>query len=192
MLDNLRLGSTTTSVTLTPANTNITSNRTLPISTTTGFNTLTEQRINASVKNATSSRKYGSGSGKKGVLYNYCAASAGTICSASNTANASQDICPKGWRLPTGTSSGEYQNLYNKYGNNTNFRNALSIAAAGVARDDGISWSDQASVWTASNAPEFSGRETSMSVLYDQYSGASFRMTVWSRSYGNSVRCLKK
>ena len=36
-----------------------------------------------------------------GGYYNYCAASAGTGCSSSSAQDATQDICPKGWRLPT-------------------------------------------------------------------------------------------
>ena len=38
-----------------------------------------------------------------GGYYNYCAASAGTVCSLSSAQDATQDICPKGWRLPTRT-----------------------------------------------------------------------------------------
>ncbi len=56
----------------------------------------------------------GIGSGKVGVIYNYCAVSAGTYC--HNTpgyfGNDVYDVCPSGWRLPTGTSSGDYGNLY--------------------------------------------------------------------------------
>ena len=36
-----------------------------------------------------------------GGYYNYCAASAGTICDDTTTEEAVQDICPRGWRLPT-------------------------------------------------------------------------------------------
>ena len=36
-----------------------------------------------------------------GGWYNYCAASAGTVCDSGTTENANSDICPKGWRLPT-------------------------------------------------------------------------------------------
>ena len=36
-----------------------------------------------------------------GGYYNYCAASAGTVCNDTTAQDAVQDICPKGWRLPT-------------------------------------------------------------------------------------------
>ena len=65
---------------------------------------------------------YGYGSGKIGVYYNYCATSAGTYCWGNGTSYSGSltsdpvtdsyrdiegDICPAGWRLPTGnTNSG--------------------------------------------------------------------------------------
>ena len=62
----------------------------------------------------------GVGSGKVGVFYNYCAVSAGTRChnnASDNKGGTTDDVCPKGWRLPTGSLSssepGEYENLYN-------------------------------------------------------------------------------
>ena len=36
-----------------------------------------------------------------GAWYNYGAATAGTISGSSNSTNATSDICPSGWRLPT-------------------------------------------------------------------------------------------
>ncbi|MBQ6410093.1 hypothetical protein IJI18_02445 [Candidatus Saccharibacteria bacterium] len=46
-------------------------------------------------------RIHASGSDVKGVWYNYAAASAGTITGSSNTIDASSDVCPRGWRMPT-------------------------------------------------------------------------------------------
>ena len=54
-----------------------------------------------------------------GVLYNYCAASAGTYCfgsgetqSGTSSGNATEDICPFGWRLP---SNNELTQLVSAY-----------------------------------------------------------------------------
>ena len=73
---------------------------------------------------------YGAGSGKIGVYYNYCAASAGSYCYGDGTSagtssgNTTEDLCPAGWRMPGGGSTinltanpptGEFQNLYNYY-----------------------------------------------------------------------------
>ena len=43
-----------------------------------------------------------------GIHYNYCAASAGTNCQSSDATNSgtTQNICPKGWTLPTQTQVG--------------------------------------------------------------------------------------
>lgn len=49
---------------------------------------------------------YTDGVYKAGGLYNYYAATAGTVESSSNWHNATSDICPKGWRLPTGGAPG--------------------------------------------------------------------------------------
>lgn len=38
-----------------------------------------------------------------GAWYNFCAASAGQVCSDAINQNATQDICPSGWRLPNNT-----------------------------------------------------------------------------------------
>ena len=83
-------------------------------------------------------KSYGEGSGKIGVYYNYCAASAGNYCfgdgtkAGSPSGNATEDICPKGWRMPTGGSSSEYQALYTAYSSDvTSFLNALSTPLSG-------------------------------------------------------------
>ena len=69
---------------------------------------------------ATTTYNIGPGSYKIGTYYNYCAASAGNYCYDSSgtnvpptTSKADYDICPKGWRMPTGGASGEYQALDN-------------------------------------------------------------------------------
>ncbi len=54
--------------------------------------------------------------GKYGVYYTYCAATAGSYCYGGSpnyynygnaSGDATEDICPKGWRLPTSGNSGE-------------------------------------------------------------------------------------
>ena len=86
MTQNLRLSSGRT---LTSADSNVTRNWSFPTGSLTSGNTYTEARSTIS-----SNTSYGG-------YYNYCAASAGTVCSSSSAQNATQDICPKGWRLPT-------------------------------------------------------------------------------------------
>ena len=194
MLDNLRLGSTDITTDLTSANTNLSS--TISASTwngyrkTSGFSSYTTPMFNSASANNTIT-SYGSGSGKIGVYYNYCVASAGTYCytEGSGTGNASYDICPKGWRMPTGGSSGEYRALYTAYLSNAtnNFRNALSTPLSGYFDSSSASSQDSSgSFWS--------------STYYNGY--GMYRLIVGSssvgptsngnRDYGYSVRCLLK
>ncbi|MBQ8156351.1 hypothetical protein IJ101_01005 [Candidatus Saccharibacteria bacterium] len=145
--------------------------------------------VNVASKNTTVT-SYGSGSGKVGVYYNYCAASAGSYCYDENagTNNATQDICPAGWRMPTGSDSGEYQVLYAAYGSNaTNFRNALSIPLSG-------SFSYGSARNQESIGFFWSSTRNSDNNMYDLAVGSSF-VSPQAYSYrvaGNSVRCLLK
>ena len=145
----------------------------------------------------TTTTSYGSGSGKIGVYYNYCAASAGSYCygdgtisTGTSSGDAEEDICPAGWRMPTGGSSGEYQALYAKYsgaseGQDAAFKNALSTPLSGSFYDGSASnqgsygdfWS---STWDNDNY---------MYVLYMDSSDVYIQGTE-NRSAGLSVRCL--
>ena len=156
MLDNLRLDITDSTIlnSLTTTNTNV--NEPSLISLKSGNRTAGNQyadgaiaqwdsnnttnyynraAANAESKNTIASTTYGNGSGKIGVYYNYCAASAGSYCydASAGTGNASYDLCPANWRMPTGDSSGEYNTLYTTgYSSDaTNFETALSTPLSG-------------------------------------------------------------
>ena len=134
---------------------------------------------------------YGSGSGKIGVYYNYCAATAGSYCYADNasTDDAEEDICPTGWRLPTGGSTGEYQALYTAYSSDaTNFRTAFSASLAGdfytaVASGQGTDGYFWTSTYDESNDDFYvlSVNASTVNTAAD-----------YSRDYGNSIRCVLK
>jgi hypothetical protein len=135
---------------------------------------------------------YGSGSGKIGVYYNFCAASAGSYCYGNGTSagtssgNAEEDICPAGWRMPTGGSSGEYQALYTAYSSNaTNFRNALSTPLSGYFYDG--SANDQ-----GSGGVFWSSTRSNVSFMYLLYVYSSFvyPQSDDTRDSGFSVRCF--
>ena len=154
---------------------------------------------------------YGEGSGKIGVYYNYCAASAGTYCWGNGTSSTGSpssdpktdtgydidgDICPAGWRMPTGgaiatgtIAKGEYQNLYNQYSSATEgqaaaFQCALSTPLSGLFYNGsayyqgsgGYFWS---STWY--NSYSMYGLSVNSSNVYPQNYG--------NRNGGNSVRC---
>jgi len=88
---------------------------------------------------------------KVGGYYNYCAASAGSYCYGNGTnygtssGNATEDICPAGWRMPAGSTSGEFSALANAiYGSTSstndatayaNYRAALHLPLSGYFRN---------------------------------------------------------
>ena len=105
---------------------------------------------------------------KVGGYYNYCAASAGSYCygngtsAGTSTGNATEDICPKGWRMPTGNTTGEYSALANAiYGSTgsttevtayTNYRVALHLPLSGfyyngMADNRGVNGYGRSSTW---------------------------------------------
>ena len=112
MLDNLKLGSTTSTTTLTPSDTNITSNFTLPQVQTTGSASYDSPGAYGPVPGDT-----GSGATNYGYLYNWPATTAGETRTSITTGNAANSICAKGWRLPTGGNTGEFAMLNAKMNN---------------------------------------------------------------------------
>ena len=216
MLDNLRLGGSS-AMDLTPSDTNINSNWTLPASGTTCFVSgtctgsdgtttgtgYTVAAINADSKNTTVT-SYGAGSGKVGNYYNYCAASGGTYCyaSGSGTGDAQYDICPAGWRMPTGgdyqgsgVGDGEYFALGTALGltfdedwwgfTGTTYQTALSTPLSGCFYGGSAgSQGDGGGFWSSTR---YNG-----SGMYslDVSSDGAYPANLNSRFYGYSLRCI--
>jgi|GEM_PF-1037664 len=126
-----------------------------------------------------------------GTLYNYYAASAGTISGENNNNAQVYDICPSGWRLPTSDANGEFQNLYNAY--NTYAQMRASIADGGAAFT--LSGHFETTVpeyqggnyahWWGSNVYDYNDR-------YQLWVGGSsvFPTNHNRRTYGFSIRCI--
>ncbi len=117
MLTNLKLGSTTSTVTLTPADSNVASNFTLPQLTTGGAIEYDLPRTYGPVPGDT-----GSGATNYGYLYNFPAATAGESRTSlpGGSGNAPYSICPAGWKLPTGRVGGDFSQLDIAFGGNGN------------------------------------------------------------------------
>lgn len=201
MAENLDLGRTDISVNLNSMNTNI-DTPSISAATfngwrkTTGTNTYTAgEFINVSGNDPTNSMPYG-------TLYNYYAASAGTINGSSNSSNASYDICPAGWRLPTGGSNSELYAIYENYPNYDSIRG--TVAGGGFAitfpgyfystpADPGIpgpSGYARASYWSSSYY-----NSTNMSVLTVDINSGVTDITpadINTRGGGNPIRCIAK
>ena len=147
-------------------------------------NSLVLPYVKTNYINTIPSSAVGAGSGKTGVFYNYCAASAGSYCYNSGVGNATEDICPYGWRMPT---SSNYQAAYASYGSNlNNFRNALSLAIVGSVSGGSLAGQNGYARYYTSTYYN-SGR-----MMYMFLSGSPNVSDNLERWYGASVRCVLK
>lgn len=132
---------------------------------------------------------YGNGSGKVGVLYNYCAISAGTYCYGDGTSKTNipgtdskpnslydidGDICPAGWYVPTGRIAGDLYSLYNYYGyrdasspNSLQYKTSIPFAGSFISGKFNSNPTFQGSIWTStrdasSNPQEFLVRQNTI------------------------------
>ena len=133
MTQNLRIAGKT----LTPADSDVTTDYTIPASSLSGF--ISYDTSNAYVDS-------------DGGFYTWYTATAGTGTYSMSSGNTSVSICPKGWRLPTGGGGGEFKTLYNNYNSSSALRsnpvNLILSGGVGVLRSsrhsqgsDGLYWS---------------------------------------------------
>lgn len=127
MLQNLRLGTDVSSLTITPTNSNVTSNFTLTKDSDgkMPYSTITDDVTGDTAYPYDGSAYYCSpvsGNSYVGCYYNWYTATAGTGTSSitgKNTGGVGTDvnssICPKGWYLPKGGPQGDFLALYNQY-----------------------------------------------------------------------------
>ena len=165
MTQNLRLSSTTErgeSRVLTSADSNVTRNWSFPTGSLTSGDTFTEARSTIS-----SDTSYGG-------YYNYCAASAGTVCSETE-ADAIQDICPKGWRLPT----------LNEMSGITSYTSAFSPVYSGVYSNGTLRDTGSFGYWWSATA-------YNSYIQYGlNYSSGSLSDYGLVKPDGFSVRCIR-
>ena len=204
MAENLDLGRTALTQDLTNANTNLDANATAITASTfnSWINASTNSYTAAKLIPLTTSNTSNSldtdptSTTPYGTLYNYCAASAKTICSASNSNNndATSDLCPAGWRLPTGGDFGEFQALYNltDYNTATKMRTPIVGGGAAFALAGYFGSSAPASQGTSGyywSSTRFDNPQTYVLTL----GASSVRPAYGSyRSSGYAVRCIAK
>ena len=135
----------------------------------------------------TTTTSYGAGSGKIGVYYNFCAASAGSYCYAqvTGTGNATEDLCPAGWRMPTGGDSGEYDILFEEYYEYVDaFLEALSTPLSG-------NFFGGSAFGQGTTGIFWSSTRNDVRSMYDLAVGSDVNPAGNRyRSYGLSMRCL--
>ncbi|MBR3365614.1 InlB B-repeat-containing protein, partial [Candidatus Saccharibacteria bacterium] len=86
---------------------------------------------------------YNSAEPQNGAYYNWYTATAGTGTFALTSGNATSSICPKGWRLPTGGSSGDFALLDKAWG------------GTGTGRTDANTYSTFTGSYTSGNNANF-------------------------------------
>ena len=160
--------------TLTPADSNVTRNWDFPSTSLTSGTSYTDAYSISVLETF-----FGLLTPEYGTYYNYCAASAGTVCSLS-VQNATQDICPAGWRLPTNS---EFSGI-------TNYVSAFSPVYSGSYYNG--SWHDSGyeGQWWSSTALPSNG-EIQYYLEYDDgvLRTSSSRNNV-GKGRGYSVRCI--
>ena len=140
---------------------------------------------NGSDTDATSGIKYG-------TLYNYYVASVGTISGSVNADDATNDICPAGWRLPTGGSSGEFKALYNQYNTSAKLRQSITNSGPAFALTGYFSndvpkmQGSSGSYWSSTRADD-----TDMRVMAI-WSSSVLSTNANYRNNGNPIRCIAK
>ena len=162
MTQNLRLSGGRT---LTPADSNVNSSWEFPNNSLTSGNSYTEARSAIS-----SNTSYGG-------YYNYCAASAGTVCNDTTTQDATQDICPKGWRLPTRYEMRDITS--------SSYTSAFSPVYSGNYDDGSLGLTDSYGYWWSATAETSTGQYS----LY--YNDGSLWTFYYLKYYGFSVRCIR-
>ena len=166
MTQNLRI----INKTITPADSNVVANYTIPASSINGFSSY--DTSNAYVDS-------------DGGFYTWYTATAGTGTAAlsTNGHNTTVSICPKGWRLPT---SGKFQALYNNY----NPSSALRSSPANFTLSGYVTSSSRN--LQGSNGNYWSSTVRSSNFAYYLYLNTSnvTPANTNGKNYGFSVRCV--
>lgn len=199
MTSNLRLGRNdanpaTTTINLTPDDSNVTQNRTI-----TAYDFVSHNSSNCygpyNPASPTSDNGPGyttpcmhskdttSGNNTIGVWYNYATATAGTIANPGNTTittEATEDICPKGWRLPLNAES---QTLVSMIGSTPSSFNPVY---GGLYYSGMLYYPTTYGGWWSSTAENGAAR------YYLYYSAENLATIAYDRSRGYYIRCILK
>lgn len=175
MLNNLKLGSTSGAVELTPTDSNIASNFTLPQLITSGAADYDNPQAIGPVPGDT-----GSGATNYGYLYNWSAATAGeSRTSHDETAgDAPYSICPAGWRLPsrgTGAESWDVSDPTNEF-------SVLSARMAGFTDNQDTTYVDN--YWNYAQGWQYDGpfKGALAGYWWDGFNGQGSWGLLWSSS----------
>ena len=131
----------------------------------------------ASGNSYTDARSLISSNTSYGGYYNYCAASAGTVCTSGFSRDATYSICPKGWRLPT---KSEFSGI-------TSYSSTFSPVTGGAYVNKSLNSTGSRGLWWSSQSYTYK-----LFQYYLDYDGSSLDATHYGdKSYGYSVRCIR-
>ena len=112
-----------------------------------------------------------------GGYYNYCAASAGSVCEQTER-DATQSICPAGWTLPTGGSNSQQSGI-------TSFVDAFSPVLSGGYGNGTLNSTGSRGYWWSATA-DYSNYQYRLN-----YNGSSLNTGNNNKYNGFSVRCIR-
>lgn len=129
-----------------------------------------------------------------GVWYNYYATTAGTISTDNNITDATEDICPSGWHLPSGPNTIEGTDINKLVGNTTSgWQNptsgltAFGAVAGGYYFNGLVNDAEYGRWWSATTRASI----TRFNLRYDNDNGQFNGDGNNNRSSGNVVRCVR-
>ena len=131
-----------------------------------------------------------------GTIYNFCAASAGAICSSSNSNknDTTSDLCPAGWRLPVGGESSELSSLYRLEDYNTLDKMHTAIAGGGAAFAFVGNFTDSIPINQGSSGGYWTSKRAGNDCMYvmtiDTYMSSVYTNNARYRYFGCAVRCI--
>ena len=156
--------------------------------------------VYAAKKDEVADTVYGVGSGKVGAYYNFCAASAGSYCykGGEGVGNATEDVCPSGWRLPAPTYNYDtdedwlntYRNVYsNDFDNFANDYNLVFVGHIAFYNSEISEWDREGSWWGGTIA-----HDSAMEQLKASRWGTSGSINNGgsTRYNGFPIRCIMK
>ncbi len=168
MTQNLRIAGKT----ITPADSNVIANYTIPASSISGFNTY--DTSNAYIDNT------------YGGYYTWYTATADTGTQSMSSGNTTVSICPKGWRLPTSENSGEFKTLYDNYKSSLALRsNPVNFTFSGLVGSSSLgNQGSSGNYWSSTVNSNYGA--------YTLYLGASHVYPTYgdNKYLGFSIRCI--
>ena len=179
MTQNLRISGTISS---TDSNFSTNSTWNVHVSDLTAGNSYTEARSHVADSTDVSASSSATGGpytvNQLGAWYNYCSASAGTVCSQTQL-DVSEDICPSGWHLPSyNTSPGSISGI-------TSYSSAFSPIYGGYYYNGLLNSATTYGRWWSATASSANGQYN----LY--YYNGSLNTNYNNKRLGHYVRCVR-